>query len=98
LPTLLADGLLLQRVVENMVKLPPWALEFQKGTNFRGYPLSIDVGKVEAWTTMVIWEDGELIITTQYEPPFMCDMEPCLHLPQRCHWDMLVQNLEELIT
>jgi hypothetical protein len=81
-----------------MTELPPWVTEFRRGRNFRAYPLSIDAGIIELWATWVIWEDGELIITTQYEPPIMCDEDPCRHLPQRCHWDMLIQNLEELVT
>ena len=67
-----------------------------KGSNVRTYITNIDVGYYEAWATWVVWEDGNVIITTQYEPPFMCSEVPCLHLPQRCHWDMYEFSLEDV--
>lgn len=68
----------------------------QKGTNFRAWITSIDVGYGDAWATWLVWGDGQVRITTQYEPPFGCRDQPCLHLPQRCHWDMHVFSLEDV--
>ena len=67
-----------------------------EGSNFRSWITSIDVGFGDAWATRLVWEDGRVIITTQYEPPFGCQDQPCLHLPQRCHWDMYEFALEDV--
>jgi hypothetical protein len=67
-----------------------------KGSNVRTWITNIDVGYYEAWATWVCWEDDQVIITTQYEPPMMCSEDPCLHLPQRCHWDMYEFSLEDV--
>lgn len=30
-----------------------------------------------------------MILSTMYEPPFVCEMEPCLHLASRWNWNDL---------
>jgi hypothetical protein len=65
----------------------------RKGSNFRQYVLKIDWGYTEFWSAVIAWEDDELFIFTQYDPQWMCSEDPCLHLPQRCHWDDLVMEI-----
>ena len=62
-----------------------------RGSNFRSWVVSIDMGYREAWCASVHFdESGELYFVTQYEPQIMCQEDPCLHLPGRCHWDDLI--------
>jgi len=65
----------------------------RKGGNFRQYVLNIDWGYAEFWSAVIAWVDEEIIIFTQYEPEWACSQDPCLHLPQRCHWDDLVMKI-----
>jgi len=61
-----------------------------RGENFRSWLQSVDFGLDEAWVIKVHWyRDFGMIFCTMYEPPFVCEMEPCLHLASRCHWDDL---------
>lgn len=57
------------------------------GRNFRSYLQTIDVGFNDAWCYAFSWDDDGVYFFTQYEPAVMCDDDPCLHLPQRCHFD-----------
>ena len=67
--------------------------KIRKGGNFHQYVLNIDWGYSEFWSAVIAWEDDEVILFTQYEPEPFCKQDPCLHLPERCHWDDLVMKI-----
>lgn len=66
-----------------------------KGTNFRSYVTSIDVGRVEYWTANIHWdkEEQQIILFTQYEPKLFCMEENCVHWP-RSHWEDIVLDYQ----
>ncbi len=61
-----------------------------RGVNFRSWLQSVDFGLDEAWVIKMHWySDFGIVLCTMYEPPFVCEMDVCLHLASRCHWDDL---------
>lgn len=58
-----------------------------KTLNSRSYLVSVDYGFNDAWCASIMWDDDGVYFYTQYEPEILCSDNPCLHLPQRCHFD-----------
>ena len=57
------------------------------GENFVSIVTNRDFGINDAWCACIHWDDEGIYFFTQYEPAIMCDDDPCLHLPLRCHFD-----------
>ena len=76
--------------------MPPWWGRDEKGSNYRQWSLSVDIGLWEAWSHMLHWDEDGIYLTTHYDPPFACRDDPCLHLPTRAHWDMFEIGKDDL--